>query len=770
MPELLALESADWRLVVWSKDIAPAQEKLTRTLQARKKPTPATRLRFAPSLYLSDLDRQESEYIPATEPLFFENKLYEFDFQFHHDVEKPLIKHRLALVEDAFHCSGKSFRGSINFGNDVGWFKLVLNYQLNGKNITQAISFEVFPTKMDLETDLATIQQEIDQQYPLLRFSFAQKTEQELAQSRKLHERFPLLWLAQFERLRIELEKGIKLIVHAPHARLLPQTRTLRAEQLKGRLSPRLEQRVKSDLIHNNTQQRYKIGSHQLSLNTPENRFVKMVLTRCVREISAFIVHLKDQDTGDEGGRLSATFFEQLNQWKTPLESYLARPFFKEIGDYDGANNESLVLHHKAGYAPVYRIWQQLKLYLDVFGHHASISMKSIAELYEVWCVLEVRRLLIEELGFKETSSRKAALDKKGVERTLKRGMGVAFNLERDKIKIRLAHEPLFKRSKDPKLGHIYSWITSQKPDILLEAEFEGGEKLHWIFDAKYRIETGDKDIDYAPDDAINQMHRYRDALIHIHQADDGEQEKTRPIFGAFVLYPGWFEDNGSENPYQQAIKEVGIGAFPLLPNSNNPWLRDFLVEQFGLVNDKAVEYKLHSPDHFYVQEAARIPYTGMKLSRFQNLVLTIALGKNRRKTYLDKFRDGSAKWYHLPESTTMSKKVAREVMRELKLCAFVVYSADISQRKIKYRYEIRSVRLLKRKDITEEQSGAKADPKKMEEHYWLFELGASTKLNLSIDVSGSRDFKFRLTSLKDLETATAWNKLPNHYNFLQKA
>ncbi|RLA20607.1 MAG: hypothetical protein DRQ62_10365, partial [Gammaproteobacteria bacterium] len=635
MPELLNLETPDWTLIVWSKDISQAQELLRHTLKARNKDLPVSCLRFDPVLHITDLDSLENEYSLSGDPLFFENKLYEFDFQFlaNRLITAPVIKHHLISIEDAFHYSGNSLRGSINFGNDVGWFKLVLHYQLNGKEIVQAISFEVLPTKMDIETDLSDIQQVIDTQYPLLRFSFAQKTEQELARSNKPHERFPLLWLSQFESLRLELKKGIKQILQSPHSRLLPRTRKLRAEQLKGRLSYRLEERVSSSLANGETQKRYKLDSKVLSVDTPENRFIKMVLTRCTRELSAFIARVRENDSAPEHSRLSDSFFKQMNHWKAPLDRYLKCPFFREIGDYEVLNGESLVLHQKVGYAKVYRVWQQLKLYLDVFGQHASISMKSIAELYEVWCVLEVRRLLIDELGFTETVSRKPALDKKGVEITLHNGIGAAFKLQREHIKIRLAHEPPFNRPPDkPKNGWIYSWITNQKPDILLEAEFDNGEKLRWIFDAKYRISLDDNTIDKVPDDAINQMHRYRDALIHIHQAEDGWQEKTRPIFGAFVLYPGWFEESEIQNPYQDAITEIGIGAFPLLPNSNNSWLKDFLVDQFGLADNKTSRYKTEGPDHFYVQEAARISYTGMQLTRYQDLSLAVALGSKRSK------------------------------------------------------------------------------------------------------------------------------------------
>ena len=90
---------------------------------------------------------------------------------------------------------------------------------------------------------------------------------------------------------------------------------------------------------------------------------------------------------------------------------------------------------------------------------------------------------------------------------------------------------------------------------------------MQWIFDAKYRIadNSNGTDSDKAPDEAINQMHRYRDALIYINQANDGELEKSRPILGAFVLYPGWFDEADTSNPYQDAIEAVGIGGFPLL-------------------------------------------------------------------------------------------------------------------------------------------------------------------------------------------------------------
>ncbi|MFP3449162.1 nuclease domain-containing protein, partial [Pseudomonas sp. SIMBA_067] len=76
------------------------------------------------------------------------------------------------------------------------------------------------------------------------------------------------------------------------------------------------------------------------------------------------------------------------------------------VSTYTGLNSESLVLQQKTGYSAVYRVWQELKYYLDVFEEQSSVSMKSVAEIYEVWCFLEIRNILINELRFKDKTKK----------------------------------------------------------------------------------------------------------------------------------------------------------------------------------------------------------------------------------------------------------------------------------------------------------------------------------------------------------------------------
>ena len=774
MPDVLTLKTTHFDLTVWTKELAKPQALLVKTHAARGVSLPTSTLRFNPALAVENVAPQSSlplaiqpvAELALQEPLFFENKQYEFEFLFGDGVgatDEPTVIHRLRSVEEGFHYKRGSLRGSINFGNDIGWFRLGVRYRVAEREITQYISFEVQPTKMAMVADLAGIHRAVDEFYPLWRFSFVQKTEQELAKSRKPHERFALLWLAHFERLREDLEKGIRRICHAPHTRLMPYELHVRAEHLRGRLPPKLEERVTGHLCNEESQHHYRITGKRLSLDTPENRFVKMVLTKSSQDIARFSERAERDRLSPDRGRLSASFFAELDSWKRPFDQLLNRPFFAEVGAFDGLASESLVLHQRAGYAGVYRIWQELKLYLDLFGRHASISMKSVAELYEVWCLLEVRRMLLD-LGFKEKSNTKATLDSHGLEKGLAGGIGAAFHFERaDGIKIRLAHEPIFSRSKDPAFGKIYSWTTVQKPDIFLEATFANDEKIQWIFDAKYRIADDNNGTDCAPDDAINQMHRYRDALIHVNKADDGEQEKSRPILGAFVLYPGWFDEVNTDNPYNDAIEAVGIGGFPLLPGRTNQWLQEFFEARFGNAN---VNYTIPEPDQYLVEDSARIAPMGTYLGRYEDLTLAAPLGGGREKQYTQRFQQGTAGWYHMPLNTTDKKSIARNAMREVRHCAIAVYHGGSKERFVTHCYEVKSVRLVKRCDMSIAQAG-KIDSDN-EAEYWLFELGYARPLPQPLSMSGLRAFKFQLTNAAELLTAKNWDELPKRYALLK--
>lgn len=791
MQELIRLETNDWELTVSGQNIASKQKTYFEMLDQRNDHHVLNDMRFQPPLQIQRvkpngivslldggrLSGEPLKKLVLTQPLFFENTQYQFEWLFNSDkVNSALIAHPLQNIEQSFrfapHRKGMPARliGNINTRNDIGWLNLPLLYEVEGKLYRVNIELEVLPTKMQLHTDLPAMYKRIDNDFPLWRFSLAEKTEQDAARS--VHRgNFPLLWLAQFKSLREQFENALKIVAHSPHSRLQKRISHIKVDRLKGRLNHKLAEQVREDINSQRLDKRYQQNKKYLSVDTPENRFIKMVVKCSKSQLKQLTQKLIKSNYKNDRQRLSDGFLKELTDWQAPLLK-MEQSFLKEVGEYSGLQRESLVLQQKTGYSAVYRVWQEFKYYLDVFAKHSTISMKSVAETYEVWCFLTVRQILTEKLHFKEVASNKTKLTLNDYfEFQLKDGLSGAgaFSFERDDgLRARLAHEPIFRR--DGK--EIRSFWVTQKPDILLEVTFPDNKKCIWLFDAKYRIKTvndryDSDDIerqDFVPDDAINQMHRYRDALIHIEQDEDDPQLKSRPVFGAFALYPGFFDQITEENPYTDSIKQIGIGAFAMLPSakagSHHFWLESFLTEQIGL---PTTEYPVsNSHESLYINEAARIPYYGMKQVLHDDLVFITQLGGNRSYEYVEQFKDGGANWYHIPKSVfneTFNHHIAKEI------CYLAIVNTSSLNPEIDKVYRVINVKSTLRSKISKEQAGVEKNLL-VDDDYWLFELGEALTLSQNITGASMSGFRgtLKLSTLSSIYQTRNFDSLESVY------
>jgi len=170
------------------------------------------------------------------------------------------------------------------------------------------------------------------------------------------------------------------------------------------------------------------------------------------------------------------------------------------------------------------------------------------------------------------------------------------------------------------------------------------------------------------------------------------------------------------------------------------------------------------SPDRYLAEDSARIALMGTYLGRYDDLTLAASLGPGRDEQYLQRFRLGTAGWYHTPLSTTEKKSIERNAMREVRHCAIGVHHSGSKERVITHLYDVKSVRLVKRCDMTMEQAG-KVDPGNIDE-YWLFELGYARCLAQPVSMP-VRSFRFQLTNAADLVVATNWESLPKRYALL---
>ena len=233
-------------------------------------------------------------------------------------------------------------------------------------------------------------------------------------------------------------------------------------------------------------------------------------------------------------------------------------------------------------------------------------------------------------------------------------------------------------------------------------------------------------------------------------------------------MYPGWIDEEKVSNPYKKSMEEVGIGGFPLLPGRENLWLRSFLGEIFGQVVQSEIVRRVPESDEHLLKGSVRIAPTGLSLSRYSDLTLVASLSgrAGRDKEYFKRFLQGKAGWYHIPVSTAENYKVTRTVIREVRYCAIAVSSTGVPDRHVEFLYDVLSIRLVRRNELTLDQAG-KIDLSNSA-IYWLFELGTSRTLK-PLAVPGKRGFRFMLTGARDLMESREWKDLPDRYAFLRE-
>uniref|UniRef100_UPI0035616DF0 DUF2357 domain-containing protein n=1 Tax=Shewanella putrefaciens TaxID=24 RepID=UPI0035616DF0 len=505
---------------------------------------------------------------------------------------------------------------------------------------------------------------------------------------------------------------------------------------------------------------RMRISHQRLNVDTPENRFIKMVLKRTKINLSQFIQALAKFDA-----KASVSFCQSLQDWQDQIGKFSKHQLWQEVGQFEGQSSESKVLQQGAGYSKVYKVWQQLKHYLNQTNGDALLSIKSVADIYEVWCFLEVKSI-IEALGFVEKEHKLSRLNQVQFERQFRDDeMAAAFVYFRqsDGMTIELAHEPSF----TPKGEVNRTWLANQRPDIVLRVTLSNNESFFILFDAKYRIDTKPlTQQDGVPEDAINQMHRYRDAIIHQQTMANERPLKSRPVMGAFALYPGFFDQTTQQNPYDEAIKEIGIGAFALLPsaessNSHNQWLRSYLTNKLGV---KASYPDPRSNDYYFVEDSARIAPYGGNLVRHYGLTMVAPINEiGRDASYLTQANTGKLLGYHTQLLATNRQNVHRNIVREVRYLLLTVRVNPSDPNQLgKFLYRVANVKLLPRHDIDRQLTGKLSNDN---HHYWVFDfVGEPEVLTTPIVKPYSENFQFKLTKAEYLQQISHWDDVKEAY------
>ena len=550
-------------------------------------------------------------------PFFFDNTDYSVDIDMLDRCRNPVPESRHADPECEFNPRPDQFHGHLQFRNDIGRSRFGFSYAApDGVRRTFRLSFHVLSSKLDYHSDWEKVFDEVEEEYRMLSFDFLRRTYHAFKEDPdgETSDRF---WWEVFEKKRKEFLSACHLILNRPRKRYRTIEEFRRADQLRI-LTPALENEFAENW--RNPSHLYLDARGDQTKDTPENRFFKYAVRTVSERFDQLSERIREEaarilpEDAPDGARARKNKFEELSKESAAvskeLRSVLANPFFRGIGPFEGLRQVSLILQRAPGYATVMRTFMLLNALFDLEDGLYGLESKNIADLYELWCFIEVKNRVAAALGADRKAIRIANAknpdDWFGMDPKKGAGSLVPVNSPDGQTRVEVLYnaESVFDGSSG--IRGTVARTVNQKPDIILRIDREGGVggdpfRLTYLFDAKYRLADEDDTagVGAPPDDAINQMHRFRDSIYYSERAkgadpDDGLLKKE--IIGGYVLFPG----RGTKEQIRgtrlwKSIRTVNIGAMPLRPGfaPGSELLTEFIR---NLVDKKTSDHLLGTP------------------------------------------------------------------------------------------------------------------------------------------------------------------------------
>lgn len=575
--------------------------------------------------------KRNDEHIIAGESapaIFFDNTDYPIWIEFDKRVSNAQWGSSLASENEKFNFRKGILAGFINYGNDIGRSEIQFSYQIGNDNKKFTFGFEVLSTKLDYHEHWRKIIEDIEQEYKMLSLDFMRRTFHGF--SPESEGKTPdLIWWSVFQVEQQKFIKACRNIIDRPRHRLHGIETYLRADKLK-----RIPYYIENELSEHRTESShlYRVEEQIQSNDTQENRFLKYALSQITSKYDSLKKRIETIKN------CSAEQKYQMDAMLQTLKHLCHHPFFRTVGNFKGLNQESLVLQKATGYNQVYKTWNILRRAYSLNDGIYRLQSKDIATLYEIWCFIEVSHIVRDQLGLKqEDLDHQNRMDMNGVFTwELGKGEHSKILFKKDNIELaELVYNPKHtdKENDNISISNIIVPTVPQKPDIVLQLtknDLHPGMKMTYLFDAKYRIDGKVNGVDVPPENAINQMHRYRDA-IYYKEYDNAPLKKE--VIGGYILFPG--DGNPVDiavSKFYKTISEVNIGAFPLRPKDerNRGILEHFIKE---LIETKSVDTVSH-----VIPQKGAIVHVG-------NRVLIGVVPE--RNTQYQKFQDGTATLYY---------------------------------------------------------------------------------------------------------------------------
>lgn len=533
-----------------------------------------------------ETDIEQGVSAPAT---FFDNIDYPIWIEFKDYVNDAQFGSILQNDNDRFSFRRHILAGVVNYKNEIGRSEIQIIYKVGKETRTFRFGFEVLSTKLDYHEHWRVIVEDIEREYRMLSLDYMRRTFHGFSPDQN-GEHPDIVWWSVFEGEQQKFIKACKSIIDRPRHRLHGEEVYLRADKLK-----QTPHNIENRLAEHRREPAYlyRVEQQIQSNDTQENRFLKFALHQIGKRYEKLRQRIEAVRTASD------TMKAAMLATSETLKRLQHHPFFRTIGRFKGMSQESMVLQKATGYSLVYRTWNLLRRAYSLNDGLYRLQTKDIATLYEIWCFIEVSHIVKEQLHLEdEDVEHRNRMEMNGIfSWELGKGEHSRILFRKDGIELaELVYNPKNADKENDNVGmkNLVVPTVPQKPDIVLQLtknDLQQGMKMTYLFDAKYRIDGRDNGVDTPPEDAINQMHRYRDAIYY---KDYDANALKKEVIGGYILFPGDGDPDGvAVSKFYKTIKEVNIGAFPLRPKDveNRKLLENFIEE---LIQTKSYETIAH--------------------------------------------------------------------------------------------------------------------------------------------------------------------------------
>lgn len=600
--ELLTIEHRDFTMSIECSKFDAIWDKAVRNVGEENLTSTYSWSDGVVSVVRQDEDGKEQsishgEVAPA---VFFDNAEYPIWVEFGNHVREARFGSILQNDNENFSFRKGILAGFINYGNDIGKSEILIDYKVGSELRHFRFGFDVLSTKLNYHEHWRKIIEDIESEYRMLSLDYMKRTFHGFSPDTE-GETPELIWWSIFAGEQKKFIGAVKSIIERPRHRLHGIETYLRADKLT-----RIPTSIENELAEHRKEQAhlYRVEQQVQSNDTQENRFLKHALGQITTKYEA----LKKRIEAIKGA--SGPFKGEMQTMLDTLKHLQRNPFFRTVGRFKGMNQESMVLQKASGYNQVYRTWNLLRRAYSLNDGIYRLQSKDIATLYEIWCFIEVSHIVKELLGTDVDVDHRNRMEMNGIFTwELGKGEHSRILFKKDDVELaELVYNPKHtdKENDSVSMENLYVPTVAQKPDIVLQLTKRNqlkDIKMTYLFDAKYRIEGRVNGVDTPPEDAINQMHRYRDAIYY---KEHSSKELKKEVIGGYILFPGDGQKADVEvSKFYKTIEEVNIGAFPLRPKDieNRELLVQFIESLIGKVSTEILDDSIPQKGLYYTHD-----------------------------------------------------------------------------------------------------------------------------------------------------------------------